>query len=181
MSATEPLTRKRLKELLDYNPETGVFTWKERESGSKGFRQAGKTAGRVWRGRYTSYRTIKVDQVDYLAHRLVCLYVKGYWPEETDHRNGVGIDNHLKNLSFGTKAQNLRNRALSSNSSTGVCGVSFIQDKGVYAVSVKSEGKTYWGGRFKTLGEATKKARQMYENLGFPPTHGLTRDERASS
>lgn len=79
------LTQHRLKELLHYEPETGVFTWKvDSRDGGRGHR-SGDTAGTLAQG----YTVIRVGKVVYKAHRLAWLYVHGSFPEhEIDHVDG---------------------------------------------------------------------------------------------
>jgi len=81
----EMLTRKRLKELLHYDPDTGIFTY------IKGYKK-GMKAG--WVESYTrSNRTekrirIKINGVTYRAARLAHLYMTGKFPsDEIDHFN----------------------------------------------------------------------------------------------
>jgi hypothetical protein len=68
------LTQETLKELLDYEPTTGVFTWKTSGSG----RVAGQPAGYSW---VTGYRMIHILGRDLQAARLAWLYVHGVMPE----------------------------------------------------------------------------------------------------
>jgi hypothetical protein len=68
------LTAERLREVLDYNPETGVFTWKVRTSIRV---VAGKVAGSVGK---RGYLIIGVGGRNYYAHRLAWLHMTGEWP-----------------------------------------------------------------------------------------------------
>lgn len=88
---TQKLTLKRLKEVLEYEPLTGVFTWKK--SLSKNV-PVGAVAGRQSNG----YTYIGIDGTSYLAQRLAWLYVKGQWPSWTlrfknDNRSDIRIEN----------------------------------------------------------------------------------------
>ncbi len=140
------LTQARLKELLHYDPETGVFTWRARNNGKM---KAGATAGTLQRG----YRWIKINYRDYAAHRLAWLYSTGAWPKHyIDHINRVRDDNRLANLREATKAQNGHNVSLSKNNRTGYTGVRFIDGK--YRAGIKAYGISYYLGRHDTAEQA---------------------------
>ena len=86
------LTAERLRQLLDYSPETGLFYWRVK----RGSVAAGTEAG-TWHG--NGYRKIHIDGVPHLAHRLAWLYVHGEHPTgEIDHRNGNPADNRISKL-----------------------------------------------------------------------------------
>ncbi len=87
------VTQTRLRKLLRYDPETGVFRW---AIVSKG-RKYGAVAGQVKKG--TGYRYITVDGAQCRAGRLAWYYVHGSWPEhEIDHMNGNRSDDRIANL-----------------------------------------------------------------------------------
>ena len=97
---TRPLvTAERLQERLDYDPETGAFTWKESGKGWRGIK-AGSRAGGV---DPNGYRYIRVDGGDYLAQRLAWFWVHGIWPGflrfEDDNRDNCAISN-LRDSSY---------------------------------------------------------------------------------
>lgn len=100
----ETLTQERLKELLHYDPETGVFTWRVRRGGSA---VQGRTAGTVDANGYVCTR---IDGKTKKMHRLVWLYVHGYMPELIDHVNGARHDNRLCNLREASTRVNARNK-----------------------------------------------------------------------
>lgn len=112
------LTQARLKELLNYDPQTGVFVWVSSNlSGTK----KGDTAGAVDHG----YRTIQVDGKLIKAHRLAWLYVYGVFPKgKLDHRNRIRSDNRIDNLREATHAENMRNAGKRANNTSGYKGVS---------------------------------------------------------
>lgn len=113
------ITYKRLREVLDYDPKTGVFTWRiARQRIRKGAKAGSLTK---------FYIQIKIDYKLYYAHRLAHLYMTGLWPiDEVDHRNGKKTDNRWSNLRESTRSLNMQNqRSAPKNSRTGVLGVSF--------------------------------------------------------
>jgi len=140
------LTQKRLKELLHYNPKTGVFIWKK----SRGKIQAGTIANSV---RPDGYIHIKLDYILYLAHRLAWFYVHGKWPNKNlDHRNRVKHHNWIKNLRNGAQQHNMQNIIKAqSNNVIGVRNVYFDKRRGTYVVSIRVHKKTKYIGAFATL------------------------------
>jgi hypothetical protein len=74
-------------QVLNYNPETGIFTWKERISIRI---MVGWVAGEI---DSHGHRRIGIEGTRYAAHRLAWLYVHGKWPDdEIDHAYPVDAD-----------------------------------------------------------------------------------------
>ncbi|WP_168198431.1 HNH endonuclease [Pseudomonas sp. DG56-2] len=92
--------------LLDYEPATGVLTWKSPPPTHPKLLNlpAGSTT--------TGYVLVKIDGRKYKGHHLAWLLMHGEWPEkEIDHRNGQPMDNRIDNLRLATPAQNQANKA----------------------------------------------------------------------
>ena len=144
-----------LRSVLNYNQDTGVFTWKVRPS-ARTF--AGDTAGNITSG---GYWEIKFRKKSHLAHRLAWLYVHGAWPLETiDHINGDRLDNRLANLRDVTIGKNGQNkyRAKRTNG-TGFLGVRTTDKrKNGFRAVIKFDGKTKNLGSFDT----PEKAHEAY-------------------
>jgi hypothetical protein len=101
LSLRNALTRERLAELLHYDLETGIFTWRVRRTNKA---RPGSRAGYMNR---LGYYSIDVDKVGYLAHRLAWLYVNKEWPEaDIDHINCIRSDNRIINLRKASRSQN---------------------------------------------------------------------------
>lgn len=114
------ITQARLKEVVSYDPETGVFTWHNVRSDMHG-----KEAG--WSDKY-GYRHFQVDGKYYSAHRMAWLYVHGRMPSgHIDHIDRSTNNNRIANLRDVTPAQNLQNieGPRPHNKSSGVLGVSW--------------------------------------------------------
>lgn len=100
------LTQERLKELLSYDPETGLFMW------------IGSRSNRMPNGciitctNVAGYVVVRLDGKLYRAARLAFLYMTGEWPDEADHINGITADDRWINLRSATSQQNKQNRSV---------------------------------------------------------------------
>jgi hypothetical protein len=117
--AQEILTAARLRELLHYDPETGVFTRLIRTSNSV---QVGDVAGSIG---VAGYMHISVAGAEYYAHRIAWLWVHGVWPENhIDHVDGIRRNNRIANLRDAQSAINHQNlKRPKSNNKSGFLGV----------------------------------------------------------
>lgn len=152
------LTQEKLKELLYYDPETGIFTWKERQwltGKQKAFntRFAGKEAG-CFSG--YGYKVIRLDDVLYFSHRLAWLYMYGTFPAlQIDHIDNNRENNKLLNLRKATNGQNSQNLkfAKKSNKSSGLLGV-FTNKSGCIYSRIRTNNVIKYLGCFKTKEQA---------------------------
>lgn len=102
--AAEKFTRDRVLEMLNYDPTTGGFTWRQSRRGSA---RAGYAAGYV---RQDGYVRIKLDGRQVWAHRLAWFLAVGKWPQgQIDHINGNPSDNRIANLRDVTCRVNSQN------------------------------------------------------------------------
>lgn len=143
------LTQERIRQVLDYNPETGVFTWKVVASNR---RPVGSVAGTSnWKG----YTIITVDKVRVPAHRLAFLYMMGEMPKgQVDHKNGVKGDNSWGNLREASPSQNRYNAGPQANNTTGFKGVFWSKRGGRFLAQIASERKLHYIGYFDCPREA---------------------------
>jgi hypothetical protein len=112
------MTSERLRELLHYDPATGVFTRLVKTNRNV---RVGDVAGWVNR---RGYRYISVDGRLYFAHRLAWLYVTGEWPaDQIDHINGIPGDNRWANLRLATGSQNQANARKRADNTSGYKGI----------------------------------------------------------
>ena len=98
------LTQERLKELLWFDKQKGVFCWVQDRPGKvKKWDLAGTK-------HKSGYVKIFIDGKNYQAHRLVWLYMTGFWPKkDIDHINNKRDDNRFENLREATRSQNQMN------------------------------------------------------------------------
>lgn len=140
------LTQERLKELLSYDPLTGVFLWKVSLRGR--FAKAGSVAGGPDKD---GYFIICVDQKLYRAHRLAWFWMTGEWPKgQIDHKDLDKTNNRFCNLRDATKSQNMWNLKCRSNSATGIKGVQYDARRGLYYAKITANGRKTWLGYHKT-------------------------------
>ena len=122
------LTQGTLRELVDYDPQTGTFTWRWRE-------RHWFTSDRIWHSWNAkhagkpAFTTIASDGYvagrllgrTYHVHRLAWFHVHGTWPAiDIDHRNRVRSDNRLDNLRLATRSQNKANAGVQRAGLKGV-------------------------------------------------------------
>ena len=142
------VTQARLKELLDYNPDTGVFTWRV----SRGSVKSGSVAGSE---NSEGYLQIRIYGKPYRAHRLAWLYTHGEFPTgQLDHINRVRTDNRISNLRAATNAENTQNRSKRSDNTSGVIGVSWHKRIGKWLAHIKLNGRLKHLGYYGTIEEA---------------------------
>lgn len=144
------ITTENIRDILDYDPETGVFLWRARPAkvGMAGWngRCAGKNASKLDR---TGYSRISINRKSYYAHRLAWLYVHGDPGGMTvDHINGVQTDNRIANLRLATNAQQKANCGIRKTNTSGYKGVSWSKASGKWRAKINANGSEYMLGYF---------------------------------
>lgn len=137
------LTAARLRELLSYNADTGIFTRIQSRRGCA----AGTLAGSI---NTAGYCVIRIDYSYYYAHRLSFIYMVGECPEIVDHINGNRSDNRFINLRPSSKKLNAQNiRGATTMNARGVLG-SYIGQNGKFASRIRVNGRNKFLGEFAT-------------------------------
>ena len=147
--AMEKLTKAQVCAILDYEPETGIFRWKERRTRNH-YIQAGKIAGfnTTW-----GYYGLRINERQYMAHRVAWLVMTGEWPPvgfEIDHIDLNKRNNAWTNLRLATTSQNHANTKTYSRS--GFKGVRRRGSK--YTAEIVFHRKSIYLGTFLTPEEA---------------------------
>ena len=166
------LTQKELKEILHYDPDTGVFTWLV---DTDRYLCKGKIAGYVQSFKHTKteYRMIHISGKPYGAHRLVWIYLYGKLPNnEIDHIDGDGLNNAISNLRDVSKGINQKNRKLNSNNSSGYVGIWFVKKTKKWVAELKDKGKKHHIGTFANKQDAIDARKEAEKKYGFHENHG---------
>jgi hypothetical protein len=110
------ISHKELRQVLAYDPETGLLTWAIQKSGVR----FGRMAGSI---RLDGYSAVRVNKTRYLAHRLIWFWMTGRWPEnEIDHRDRNPANNRWINLREATSQQNkVNSKSYSRHGIKGIC------------------------------------------------------------
>ena len=147
------ITREQIAARLDYNPQTGVFTWRTVLPFSSV--RVGGVAGSMTS---TGYIEIYIEFARYRAHHLAWVLTYGVWPNDLiDHVDGNRSNNAIANLREATKTTNAQNqRRAQRHNRLGILGVT--QRKGDHAkpfqAMITVSGKAKYLGVFETAAEA---------------------------
>lgn len=174
------LTYAQISEVLKLDAESGLLFWRERPSHlCKNTHQTNawnaSYAGReaLYSVNSAGYKKGCVFRVQLLAHRVIWLLHHGSWPShDLDHINGIRTDNRISNLRPVTKAENLRNRARSSNNTSGVMGVKIDPRYNTWQAWIEFAGKKKHLGSFKSFDAAVAARKAAERRLGFHENHG---------
>lgn len=140
------MTQEELKSILNYNSETGKFSWVSMKW---------KKSNRVGSKKSNGYMQVAIGGKVYYQHRLAWLYMTGEMPDsEIDHINGVMDDNRWCNLRLATRSQNEMNTVLSSANTSGIKGVSWDKRNKKWCATIVINRKTVWLGRHSSIESA---------------------------
>jgi len=154
------LTAEFLREIIAYDPITGIFTWLTRTPDSFiAGKQSAQHRCAIWNNRYAGktagcidtygYIKIAINNGRYLAHRLAWIYMTGEQPPKfIDHRNTIESDNRWTNLRAATFTENKRNCGIRKNNTSGFKGVTFDKSKRKWAASITVDRKCHFLGQF---------------------------------
>jgi len=137
------LSPEQLRELLDYDPETGVFRWKQRVARRV---RVGDVAGRL---NSEGYRNFSIRGRHYRASRVAFALVYGRWPSGSmDHINRNRRADRLCNLRECTLSENSRNASLRGDNSSRLKGA--CRSNGRWQARIRIDGKPAYLGTFST-------------------------------
>lgn len=159
--AKKKISQARLKELLSYDPETGIFRARVDRRGPT---KACDIAGGLDKD---GYWLIGLDGCQYRAHRLAVLYMTGKMPKaDVDHQDGDRADNRWEKIRDATRQQNCWNSRGHSDSLSKLKGAHFHPKTGRWLSRIRLAGKNIYLGIFNTAKEAhdayDKRAKQHF-------------------
>lgn len=172
-----------LRELLDYDAATGLFTWKWRDL--RWFKS--EHSWRSWNTKHAGKRAFtsldthgyhhgRILGRTYLTHKVAWAWFYDEWPEDQlDHENHTRTNNAIKNLREADNAGNAQNQSIRCTNTSGHTGVVWYARNNKWAAQIKVNGVRDFLGLFADYESAvaTRKAAEI--KYGFHPNHGKDR------
>lgn len=152
------LSPEEIRELVNYSPETGHFTWKPRPINSRNWneRYAGKQVS-TYPKPGTGYALIAFFRRHYYVHQIAWIHFHGEHPPKgmhIDHINGNRTDNRIVNLRLATVAQNIQNQKIHRDNTSGFKGIAFHKPTQKWMSRIKANNSVHYLGVFETKEEA---------------------------
>ncbi len=169
-----------LRELLDYDPETGSLTWRYRSirffsdqhyCDSWNSKHAGRPAFTADSG--YGYRVGRIFDRLYRAHRVAFALYHGRWPaDQVDHIDGDRSQNRISNLRDVSNSTNGKNTKRRNDNVSGEMGVSWCRNRGLWRAYITVDGKQKHLGRFTLKSDAIAARKAALKENDFHPNHG---------
>jgi len=155
------LSQDLLKEMFDYDPDSGVFIAKV----TVNQRKKGDVVGSIGND---GYLYTLINNKLYYLHRLAFLYMEGKLPPgQVYHRDKNKINNSWNNLKHSTNQENQRNLSIRADNTSGITGISWHKDVNKWQANIKVNGKLKHLGHFNKLKEARIARRAAEGKYGF--------------
>lgn len=159
-----------LREALNYDPQTGLFRWRERpvHHFKNDMRWSAASNQKRWNSRYAEHPAFTlmdvngylrgvIEKTGLMAHRVAWAVTVGHYPKlSLDHINGIRTDNRLQNLRQANRQQQGWNTRPHVGKSSNFLGVSFRKDRNVWRANIFLNGKQVSIGTFDSEEEAAK-------------------------
>jgi hypothetical protein len=186
-------TQEYLRELFDYDPNTGVLTYKQRplshfktKAACSRFNSqfAGKSAGSKHPTGYIQLSITLKYKRKYWAHRVIHMWMTGEDPgtAQVDHVNQLRDDNRWENLRLvDGSAENRLNQSMRSDNTSGATGVSWCSHNSKWQATIRVRGEHKHLVATECFDTAVAVRRAAEIEHGFHPNHGLTRPGLAAT
>ena len=185
MTDKKPPSPSVLRQLIDYDPETGALVWRVRDvSFFTDGKKSALVAMNTWNARCagkpalngkmsSGYFSGRIFVRHYLSHRVAWAIYSGAWPErQIDHINGNKSDNRIVNLRSATSQENSKNRAIGIKNTSGTIGVSWSEQKSKWLVRINKNGRQIAIGSFKSKDDAISARAKASLEYGYHANHG---------
>lgn len=163
--AKASITQETLKNYVDYDPETGVFTRKITTAGNA---IAGSVMGCKNK---QGYLVFHIQNKLYYAHRMAWLYFYGYNPDKIDHIDHDRSNNKIKNLRQVTHQGNMKNMKMKKNNKSGIAGVHWDKKGQYWHAYIDHNGRINLAYE-RSLFEACCARKSAENKYGFHENHG---------
>lgn len=139
-----------LRQHVDYNPDTGILSWRIGPS------QIAKSGMRAFACSHRmGYLQGKFMGRSLLAHRVAWAVHHGSWPDDKiDHINGDKYDNRIANLRQCSQAENNRNARKLAKATSKYKGVYFYKASCIWRAQIKINGRQIYLGQFDSEEDA---------------------------
>lgn len=177
------ITPQVIRELLHYEPDTGIFTWRARDQDwfatyrsfrTWNSRYANKRAGReTVTGNGYRRRVISIFKTRIMEHRLAWMHMTDDpLPDTIDHINRDATDNRWCNIRASSSSDNQHNKSMHRSNTSGVNGVSWDKKSKKWRAYGTLDSRRYYLGLFDDINEAACAANSFREASGFDFRHG---------
>lgn len=172
------LSRERANQLFEFDWQESALYWLSRQvsdfANDGACRRwntlfAGKKAGGIHPT--NGYVIVTVDSVKYPAHRVIRMMLFGIILGEIDHIDGDRSNNNPENLRDVIRVDNATNRAIRSDNTSGVPGVSWSKRDKLWRVRISVDGQEGTIGHFKSLDDAIEMRKEAEKRHGYHPNH----------
>lgn len=142
------ITEQLVREVFYFDKEVGKLYWKKPTSKRVKKGEEIKTLDRH------GYYKVGLNNKEYLVHRVVWLYVYGYYPENLiDHIDGNKLNNKIENLREANKFCNSLNSKTRKDNTSNIRGVYFDKNNKKWYAQIK-DNKRYFLGYYDSYDEA---------------------------
>ena len=163
------LSIEYIRSRLSYDPDTGIFIWKEFNEFPSHWNKkyAGTVAGCLEKSWGDKRRfKIAICEREYRAHHLAWFIYYGEYPKSSiDHINGNALDNRISNLRLASKSENGANRSKTLSNKSGFKGVSWHKKANKWVAQVTKDYKLYYLGLYENIDDAKIAYREAAEKL----------------
>ena len=168
--SSDVLSPDELRDLLDYDPASGLLTWKRVTRGNLVNLIGREACARVKPP--GGYKVGIIAGREYYAHRVIWALVHGEWPKYVDHIDGNKLNNRLSNLRSVDAATSARNMPRLRTNRSGVSGVSYSERRRKWHAYIQVNRRKHHVGFFENFSEAGSARQSAQIRFGFHPNHG---------